>query len=93
MICAMETDLQKNHKLTKAVADVCLKNGYYPYETEAQREDSKCIFCGQFAIAIYYFDEGCVAKSNKVQALCFQHENKAQPVNNMKLLWRRNNGK
>lgn len=78
-------------ELTKSIADICLKNGPYPYETECQRRNSVCRFCGDKAVSIYYFDEGCQGNPDwKIQALCLQHENKSQPINNIELIWKIN---
>lgn len=74
--------------LAKAVADVCLKNGPYPFETEATRQSAVCRFCGDPAFAIYHFSDGCRAHPNwKIQALCQQHLCKAEPIRGMKLIW------
>ena len=80
----------KSDDLKKDVSDVCLKNGPYPFETEATRKRAKCRFCGDVAVAIYEFSEGCQAQPNwKIQALCVQHELKASPIGTMTLIWRR----
>lgn len=46
-----------------------------------------CSLCGAEAVAVYYLSHGCQAYPElTVQALCSQHEDKANPVGSMELL-------
>jgi hypothetical protein len=48
---------------------------------------TRCCFCDDGAVAIYYFSHGCTARPDlTVQPLCAQHECKATPVGEMELL-------
>jgi succinate dehydrogenase/fumarate reductase-like Fe-S protein len=46
----------------------------------------KCTLCDAEAIAIYYFDKGCVCSKKQMQPLCEHHIYKATPINGMKLI-------
>lgn len=49
--------------------------------------DEKCIQCGNPAIAVFRFDEGCVVYPDiQLQPLCPQHIVKATPLGGMELV-------
>lgn len=46
-----------------------------------------CRHCEDPAVAVYYFDQGCIAKPDvTVQPLCLHHEKRATPLGGMELL-------
>lgn len=50
--------------------------------------DLPCRLCDAGAVAIYYFDLGCVCCEDRLMALCEQHVYNATPVENMEFVCR-----
>jgi hypothetical protein len=46
----------------------------------------KCTLCDSEAIAVYYFDKGCVCNKSTTQPLCEHHIRKSTPIGSMELI-------
>ncbi len=40
----------------------------------------KCHLCDQPALAIFYFNEGCICNPDMLQGLCFHHAQRSLPI-------------
>jgi hypothetical protein len=45
-----------------------------------------CCLCQKRAVAIYHMERGCIAISNRVQALCYQHVVTMEAVGRVQLI-------
>ncbi len=45
-----------------------------------------CHLCDSKAVAIYFFNEGCICAKDKVQPLCEHHIYKATPIESMEFI-------
>ncbi len=54
--------------------------------TKTKDQYKKCFLCNSIAVAMYYFDKGCMYNKQQVQCLCEYHIHKARPLGSMVLL-------